>query len=250
MKKLTSSEEFTAICRRELGLVYNDFTKGGSAENNILHAVWCPWLAKSNLNVDKLFFMSQEEAVSWLTKNRGVERVGWKRCGSCHAHARGKVPLEHADNSAAQNFSGEIPMDAAGLFTEAKAEKILANHLRKQGHKINVRVPCSSGYIDLVAEKEGRSIIIEVKGEDKGGYTSAEMNFQMGLGQIISRMTDPKASYALAIPISNDYMRVLRKYNGSFGLNRLGLNFFLVRRDESVESLTASDLTRYIAALK
>ena len=32
------------------------------------------------------------------------------------------------------------------------------------------------------AKKDKVTFIIEAKGEDKGGYTSAEMNFLMGLG--------------------------------------------------------------------
>jgi len=250
MKRLRSVGEFATIRNNGLGLVYNDFTKGGSPKFNVLHAAWCPWLTKSNINVDKLFFASEEEAISWLINNRGGEGEGWKHCGYCHAKAGAQDSLRYSDSSTAWSVSGASQKETTKPFTEAKVERILSNYLRKQDYEINTQVHCSSGYIDLVAKKRGQSILIEVKGEDQGGYASAEMNFQMGLGQIISRMTDPKANYALAIPITNHYLRVLRKYRGSLGLMRLGLNSLLVHEDGDVESYTAEGLSKFIADLK
>ena len=75
-----------------------------------------------------------------------------------------------------------------------------------------------SGYPDIVAEGPDGKWVIEVKGEDSGGYTSAEMNFQIGLGQIMCRMTDKNTQYGLAFPSTTDFKKVLRKYNGSDGL--------------------------------
>ena len=188
--------------------------------------------------------------LSRLTNNRGGEGVGWKRCGSCHANARSEFSLEHEGSTTARSSSGESFKEVTKPFTEAEVQRILVKHLSKQGYEITASVPCPSGYIDLVAKKAEQSTLVEVNGEDRGGYTSAEMNFQMGLGQIISRMTDPKASYALAIPVTNDYLRVLKKYKGSLGLERLDLNFFLVRGDEDVESYTAPGFTKFVGGLR
>ncbi|MFX0203246.1 MAG: hypothetical protein ACFFCW_44650 [Candidatus Hodarchaeota archaeon] len=250
MKSITSNEKLADIHNRGLGLVYNDFTKSGSADFNILHVARCPQLKKSNVNVDKIFFMSEEEAVSWLIQNRGKEGIGWKRGGCCGARARGQVPPEYATNAIEQSRVTGSVKETTGPFKELEVKRILVNYLRKQGYEIKSNVPCSSGYIDLVAVKEGRSTCVEAKGEDEGGYTSAEMNFQMGLGQIISRMTDPQATYALAIPITDNYMRVIRKYKGSFGLVRLDCSFFLISEDGNVESYTAEGFSKFINGLK
>lgn len=251
MKRIASNEELAGVHNRGLGLVYNDFTKAGSPKYNVLHAAWCPWLAKSNITYDKIFFESEHEAVSWLEENRGMEGEGWKRCGGpCYAKTRTQASAEYTKHSVAQTIRGTSLKETTEPFTEDNVQSILTNYLRKQGYEINTRVPCPSGYIDLVATKGGQSIIVEVKGEDQGGYTSAEMNFQMGFGQIISRMIDPKARYALAIPITNHYLRVLRKYRDSFGLMRLDCSFFLIHEDGDVESYTAEGLSKFITDLK
>lgn len=111
------------------------------------------------------------------------------------------------------------------------------------------KVQVESGLVDLVAKKEGRTVYIEVKGEDKGGYTSAEMNFQIGLGQIISRMTDGVMHYALAAPVTPHYTRVFRKYRGSVGLSRLGLEIFLVHRNGRVEMHNAESFAKWLETL-
>lgn len=57
----------------------------------------------------------------------------------------------------------------------------------------------------------------------------------MGVGQIVSRMTDPRVSYALAFPMTSDFKKVLRKYKGSVGFERLNLHFFVIHRDGKVD---------------
>ena len=54
---------------------------------------------------------------------------------------------------------------------------------------------------------------MEVKGEDPGGYGSAQMNLQMVVGQISSRMDDLSATYAIAFPMTANYLRVLLDVN-------------------------------------
>lgn len=250
MKRITSNEELATIHRKGLGLVYNDFTKAGSANYNVLHAAWCPWLANSNIAYDKIFFESEHEAISWLEEHRGGEGKGWKRCGGpCHAKTRAQGSIEQAEHKVVQPISGISPKEPTEPFAENTVQSLLTSYLCKQGYEVNTRVPCPSGFIDLVATKGGQPIIVEVKGEDKGGYTSAEMNFQTGFGQIISRMIDTKARYALAIPITNHYLRVLQKYKNSFGLLRLDCGFFLIHEGGDVGPFTAEDLSKYITDL-
>jgi Holliday junction resolvase-like predicted endonuclease len=95
---------------------------------------------------------------------------------------------------------------------EREVEILLYAHLRRAGFRVQEQVRVPNGIIDAIAERDGGRVIIEVKGEDKGGYGSAQLNFQVALGQISSRMTDPAASYAVAFPLTPDYAKVLRTF--------------------------------------
>ena len=128
-----------------------------------------------------------------------------------------------------------------GPFTETEAEKILLQYLKDNNYKVRRQVRVASDIVDVVAEGPDGRWFIEVKGEDKGGYTSAEMNFQMGVGQIMSRMTDPRVSYALAFPMTSDFKKVLRKYKGSLGFERLNLYFFVIHRGGKVDKYDAAN---------
>jgi Holliday junction resolvase-like predicted endonuclease len=75
-------------------------------------------------------------------------------------------------------------------FRESEVESLVAEHLITSGYEVSRQSRVASGIIDLVAVKDGRSLVVEVKGEDAGGYTSAQMNFLMAIGQIASRMTE------------------------------------------------------------
>ena len=136
-----------------------------------------------------------------------------------------------------------------GFFREPEVESLLIKHLEASGFNAVTRPRTPSGYPDIVAEGPDGKWVIEVKGEDAGGYTSAEMNFQMGLGQIMCRMIDPGASYGLAFPWTNDFKKVLRKYRGSDGFERLGLTLFVVHRDGVVERYDAAGFQTLVDGL-
>jgi hypothetical protein len=125
------------------------------------------------------------------------------------------------------------------FFKEPEVEGLLIRHLEASGYKVMTRPRVPSGYPDIVAEGPDGKWLIEVKGEDKGGYTSAEMNFQMGLGQIMCRMTDKNTQYGLAFPWTTGFKKVLRKYKGSDGFTRLSLWLFVVHRDGLVRRYDA-----------
>jgi hypothetical protein len=120
-------------------------------------------------------------------------------------------------------------------FRESEVEALVAQHLIRSGYEVSRETRVASGIIDLVAVKEGRSLVVEVKGEDAGGYTSAQMNFLMALGQIASRMTEGFDDFAVAIPATDHFERVLSKFEGSSGFRKLGISLFLVKRDGALE---------------
>jgi len=181
MKFIESNAELEQLHSAGEGLIYNDFSRKGSSgkDYNVLHAASCGWVARSNVNVPKIFFSNLDEAVEWLRKNRGEEGKNWKRCSACQAKAR-PLSLVSREPKRLDMIKG-APV-RKGPFMESEAEKILLQYLKGRGYKVRRQVPVASGIVDVVAEGSDGRWLIEVKGEDKGGYTSAEMNFQMGIG--------------------------------------------------------------------
>ena len=135
------------------------------------------------------------------------------------------------------------------VFREPAVEEILIGHLKHSGYRVVTRPHAPSGYPDIVAEGPDGKWVIEVKGEDSGGYTSAEMNFQMGLGQIMSRMTDKNIQYGLAFPWTPDFRRVLKKYKGSDSFERLSLCLFVVHRYGMVKRYGTNAIAELIREL-
>jgi hypothetical protein len=90
--------------------------------------------------------------------------------------------------------------------------------------------------------------VIEAKGEDAGGYATSQMNFQMALGQIASRMVDPGSTYAIAFPDTPNYRRVLRTFRGSLAFAMLRLRFYLVT-DDQARAIEADDVEGWVTTL-
>ena len=231
MKFIGSNAELEQLHSAGEGLIFNDFSGKGprGKDYNVLHAASCNWVARSNVNVRKYFFSNLDEAIKWLRKNRGEEGENWKRCGTCQARA--------------------FVQARTRPFTEELVEKILIQYLKGRGYKVRQQVLVAGGKVDVSAEGQGGHWLIEVKGEDRGGYISAEMNFQIGVGQIVSRMTEPEVKYALAFPMTSDFKRVLRKYKGSLGFERLNLQFFVIHRDGKVDEYDAAAMKTLIGNL-
>ena len=81
MRKVKDSRDYQQIQDLGQGFVYNDFSPSGkSGDWNILHRASCRWLKQSNLNVDKYYFNTLNEAETWLNSNRGD---GWRKCRTC-----------------------------------------------------------------------------------------------------------------------------------------------------------------------
>ena len=128
------------------------------------------------------------------------------------------------------------------IFREREVLAILKKYLKEEGWKVKEQIKIDKGRIDIGAIKEGEILLIEAKGEDKGGYNSAEMNFQMGLGQLMSRMKDKDAKYGLAFPLTGDFIKVLQKYSGSFAFERLGIYLIPIERDGNCRMISPHDV--------
>jgi len=132
------------------------------------------------------------------------------------------------------------------VFRESEVVSILARHLRENGWKVKEQVLVEGGSIDIGAEKGGKILLIEAKGEDRGGYISADMNFHMGLGQLMSRMKHTEAEYGLAFPLTGDFIKALRKHRGSFAFEKLGIHLISVNRNGSCRLVPPHDVLKFL----
>ena len=245
MKIIRSNSELEKLHSAGVGLIYNDFSGRGpkGKDYNVLHAASCSWVVRSNVNVPKYFFSNIDEAIKWLRRNRGREGKNWKRCGICRAEARPTSQVFVESKSVDEIKRATMPSE---VFTEREAEAILVQHLESNGYSVRRQVRVASGLIDVVAEGPDGRWLIEVKGEDKGGYTSAEMNFQIGLGQLMSRMKQSDAKYGLAFPLTRDFKKVLHKYKGSFAFEKLEIYLLPVAGDGDCRLIPPNEVLRFL----
>ena len=144
-----------------------------------------------------------------------------------------------------KQIRGEPTPEKSAIFRE-QVLSILVMYLKDNGWKVKEQIRVEGGLIDIGAEKEGKVLLIEAKGEDRGGYTSAEMNFQIGLGQVMSRMKHHDSEYGLAFPLTEDFTKVLRKYKSSFAFEKLGIYLIPVKRDGSCRLVSPLEVLSFL----
>lgn len=132
------------------------------------------------------------------------------------------------------------------VFTEDEVISLLCEHLRKNGWNVKKQVSIDHGKIDIGAVKENNTLLIEAKGEDRGPGGTAEMNFQVGLGQLMSRMQHKEAEYGLAFPLTENFIRVLRKYHGTFAFEKLGILLIPVSSDGSCQLISPTNASEFL----
>jgi hypothetical protein len=107
--------------------------------------------------------------------------------------------------------------------------------------------------IDVVAQKNDELWILEVKGEDKGGSASGDVNFSCGIGQLLSYMTrfDDKIHYGLVIPHpSRDFKRAIKRMGNSRAFEMLGMHLFLVEKDGTITQITPDRFREFAKKLR
>ncbi len=145
-----------------------------------------------------------------------------------------------------EQIRGEPTSEKSVVFREREVLSLLVGYLKKNGWQVKEQIRVKGGSIDIGAEKEGKILLIEAKGEDRGGYGTAEMNFQLGLGQLMSRMKHSDAEYGLAFPLTRDFKKVLRKYRGSFAFQKLGIYLIPVERDGSCHIISPLEVLSFL----
>jgi len=83
---------------------------------------------------------------------------------------------------------------------------------------------------DIVAEKAGRKLVIQMKGDS----AAIKTDWDTGLGQLLDIMNDEEADYAMAV--SESYKRLVKIFP-SYVKNTLKLTFFIVNDDGSIKSV-------------
>jgi len=122
--------------------------------------------------------MYQLEVKRWLVAYRFPPRGGWKVTVDIDSMERG--------------IAGQHPPDKKDIADECE------KWLRQQG--VEIVAHHLYGRADLVAEKEGRTFVIEVEGDSS---RQREQAMYSALGQIVLSMGEStQISYGLAVPDS------------------------------------------------
>lgn len=250
MRQITDDKELLALHNENAGYIYNDYrgaTERG-ASGNVIHHAGCRHIEKSNTKYPKFFFARFDKAIDWLRNNRGQEGTGWRRCGCCSE----EFPVSTNNLKLDSVIGAPILVPATRLsvptnnstseaekpFAEPLVEEFLVTWLQSRDYKVKKRVRVSNGIIDLVATRSGTEWVVEVKGEDRGNFNTAEMNFRVGVTQLCSRISAREnREYALAIPLTPKFRKVLIKQEQFEIFQQMRLWLFVVSPDGTVSKI-------------
>lgn len=111
------------------------------------------------------------------------------------------------------------------VITEDDVKRTLADKLRRDGWTVDIRWGRERG-IDLDARRGSERLIIEAKGQANAGPQQA--NYFLGaMGELVQRMNDPAARYAVAFPDHPQYRGLVSRLP-SLARERLRLEVFFV----------------------
>lgn len=128
------------------------------------------------------------------------------------------------------------------------SEPYVVNSIRKvlqrHGYKLHVERPLTAHGVDIVGQhpKHRHYIFVECKGYPTGYSETAQRDnyFLAVVGQILLRMRQKNAWYALALPDHPFYRKRILSAEMRRAARWLGLWFFLVGNDGVVHRVTAS----------
>jgi hypothetical protein len=117
------------------------------------------------------------------------------------------------------------PVAVSDRVTEDAVKRAVAAVLEADGWTVDVRWGRDRG-IDLDARRGSQRLIIEAKGEAPAG--PQQVSYFLGaLGELVQRMSDPAARYALALPDHPQYRGLVQRLP-SLARQRLLLDVFFV----------------------
>ena len=125
------------------------------------------------------------------------------------------------------------PLGELRVITEDEVKRAVEAYLESEGYVVDVAWSRTRG-IDLDARHpNGHRYVIEAKGE-VAAAGAQQVNYFLGaLGELVQRMDDPSATYALALPAHRQY-RGLANRLPEHARERLGLVVLWVIRTDDV----------------
>lgn len=116
-----------------------------------------------------------------------VRQQGW----------RGKI-VNRRTNAPAPEPRPPRSASTGDLITEDEVKQAMKEHLEVKGYRVDVRWGKERG-IDIVADGPDGRLIIEAKGD--APTPQMQGNYFLGaLGELLQRMSDPDATYGIALP--------------------------------------------------
>jgi hypothetical protein len=129
-------------------------------------------------------------------------------------------------------------------LSEPYVVELMRNALQSYGYKLHAERPMTAHGADIVGRhpRDRHYIFVECKGYPTGDSEGAQRDnyFLAVLGQILLRMRQENAYYAIALPDHPFYTKRILRAEMRRARRWLGLWFFLVGRGGVVRRLTAS----------
>lgn len=124
-------------------------------------------------------------------------------------------------------------LEQSGLLSEEQVKAAVRDHLVGEGYEVTVAWGRNRG-VDIDARKPGARMLLEAKGEV--ALQPQQVNYFLGaLGELLQRMSDPKARYGLALPDNRQYRGLVRRLP-VLTWQRLDLIVFFVGRSSDRSS--------------
>lgn len=119
---------------------------------------------------------------------------------------------------------------SSGLLSEDEVKSAVKDHLEAEGFRVHIAWGRERGVDVDARHPDGRRWLVEAKGEV--GIGSQQVNYFLGaLAELVQRMADPAASYALALPDNRQYRSLVDRLP-DLAKQRLGLRVFWVARGD------------------
>lgn len=122
------------------------------------------------------------------------------------------------------------PAPQQSRVTEDEVKTAVRDHLASGGYEVKVAWDRTRG-IDIDARHpDGRRYVVEAKAET-GTRGAQQVNYFLAMmGELLQRMDDDTATYAIALPLNAQYRGLVDRLP-RLARERVGLNFFWVTRE-------------------
>lgn len=138
--------------------------------------------------------------------------------------------IDLIDGEAVREFAYKGKKNGFIGMTEDEVKAAMKSTLEGRGYEVHVKWGKKSGP-DILAVVGGSRLVIEAKGE--GSYRQMLGNYFLNaLGEILQRMSDNLASYAIALPAHSSYIELVLKLPKRVR-EVLQLDFYFVRPKET-----------------